>query len=124
MTKDLQELYESNPEVWVERIFDLFEITDFIEEEMMNNKSIKPDLKWQTSEYMINYLQNCPVFRELLHSKESKAIAYLWRIKDFKIRLNRKSMENAPTYKKCLSCLRTNKTPACKMRCYNGKIYY
>ena len=96
--------------------FDLFELEDYMESVMIHHKTVKPDLKKYENKYVLNYYQNCPVFRELMNSNDSEAVAYLWRIKDFKIKLNRKSMEAAPTLTTCLSCKRTNDSQACVFR--------
>ena len=115
---DMQKLCDEHPEEYVRFIFDLFEIQDHAEEVMKKNRTIKPDLKWSEDDYVLNYYQHCPAFRELMKRSDPEAIAYLWRIKDFKIKLNAKVMSEAPTYNTCLSCLRNNDEPACKRRSY------
>jgi len=102
--------------------FDLFEIQDFAEELMVKNKTVRPDLKWSENNYVLMYYQHCPCFRELMKRDDLEAVSYLWRIKKFEVKLNRKGMEAAPTLATCLSCKRTKDSLACTMRWNKNEI--
>jgi len=111
-----QDLTQQEADVLVAKWFDMFELEDYMESIMIHHKTIRPDLKNYENKYVLNYHRNCPVFRELMSRNDSEAVSYLWRIKDFKMRLNKKSMESAPTLATCLSCKRTNDSLACVYR--------
>jgi hypothetical protein len=107
-----EQLMIVNPHKWVKEIFDEEEER----EKKYQMREIAPDFNLIKNKYVVHYLLNCPIFKELYHKKDKETTSILWRIKMREVKLNKETMEASPTLVTCLSCLRTNSFPACKTR--------
>ena len=115
MIFDLEMLKRLVKEDAVKTWFDETELTHFIEDEMKQNKSIKPDWDYTKSKYVSNYILHCPIFYQLTHSNDEEAIKMLWQIKNFERKLAKSGLKSVNcTYTKCLSCKGRNGKKACE----------
>jgi hypothetical protein len=90
----------------VKQWFEEFEAQDEIRNQMLIKKQINPIFDWN-NKYLGAFIIHCPVFKELFNTKTDYSIDILWQIKNYKLKLCKKTMEKVITSHKCSLCSRT-----------------